>query len=71
MSNYATKSYLKWAKDIDTTKFVEKVDLADSKTDTDKLDIDNLKTIPVDLSKLSDAVKIKVIRKNVYDEMVK
>ena len=71
MSNYATKSDLKWAKGIDTPKFAKKFDLADSKTDADKLDIDNLKAIPVDLNKLSDVVKIKVLRKNVYDEMLK
>ena len=71
MSKYATKSDLKWGKSIDTSKFDKKVDLAVSKAHPDKLDIDNLKILPVDLSKLSDVVKIKVVKKNVYDEMVK
>ena len=36
----------------------------------DKLDIGKLETIPVDLSKLSDAVKNKVVKKTEYDELV-
>ena len=36
----------------------------------DKLDIGKLETTPVDLSKLSDAVKNKVVKKTEYDELV-
>ena len=36
----------------------------------DKLDISKLETTPVDLSKLSDAVKNKVVKKTEYDELV-
>ena len=39
------------------------------KTEVDKLDIDKLAPIPVDLSKLSDVVK-NVVKKNVYDKLV-
>ena len=44
LSNYATKADLKNATGIDTSKF--RVDLANLKSDVDKLDIDKLKTVP-------------------------
>ena len=37
MSNYATKADLTNARDVDALKFAEKVDLANSKSDLDKL----------------------------------
>ena len=40
------------------------------KTEVDKLGIDKLATIPVDLSKLSNVVKNDVVKKNVYDKLV-
>ena len=40
LSNYETKSDLKNATDVDISKFAKKVDLANSKFDVDKLDID-------------------------------
>ena len=40
------------------------------KTEADKLDIDRLAPVPVDLSKLSDVVKNDVIKKTVYDKLV-
>ena len=36
-----------------------------------KLDIGKLETTPVDLSKLSNVLKNKIVRKTVYDELVK
>ena len=39
------------------------------KSGTDKLDIDNLETIPVNLSKLSDVVKNEVVEKTGYNEL--
>ena len=56
-SNYATKVDLKNAVGIDTSKFAKKIDLANLKSDVDKLDVDKLVLVPVDLSKLSDVVK--------------
>ena len=44
--NYATKTDLKNATGVDTSKFAEKVDLANLKSDVDKLDIDKLKNVP-------------------------
>ena len=39
-------------------------------TEFDKLDIDKLAPVPVDLSKLSDVVKDDVVKKAVYDQLV-
>ena len=44
MSNYATKSDLKSATGINTSKFAKKVDLASLKWDVDKLDIEKVET---------------------------
>ena len=57
LSNYATKTYFKSTKRTDTSKLAAKSDLACLKAETDKLDIEKLVTFPVDLSKLSAAVK--------------
>ena len=40
-------------------------DLVSLKTEVDKLDIDKLVPVPVDLSKLSDVVKSDVVQKTV------
>ena len=40
------------------------------KTEVDKLDIDKLVTVPVDLNKLSDVVKNDVVKKDIYDKLV-
>ena len=46
LSNYATKADLKNATGVDTSKFV---DLANLKSNVDKLDIDKLKNIQTNL----------------------
>ena len=74
---------------FDTSNFAKETDLADLKSNVDKLDIDKLKnvtsnlsnleskvdkldigkmrtTTPFDLSKLSDAVKNDVVKKDVH-----
>ena len=43
LPNYATKADLTNATGVDTSKFVKTIDLADSNSDADKLDIDKLK----------------------------
>ena len=57
LSNYATKTDLKNVTHVDTSSFALKTDLASLKTEVDKLDIEKLVPVPVDLSKLSDVVK--------------
>ena len=71
MFNYATKFDLKNATGVDTPEFVRKIDLTGLKSDIDKLDINQLETIPADLSKLNNAVEKEVLEKTVYDELVK
>ena len=44
--------------------------MANLKTKVDKLDIDKLATVPVDLSKPSNVVKNNVVKKTVYDKFV-
>ena len=41
------------------------------KLDIDDLDVDKLKTDPVDLQKLSNAVEKEVAKKTVFEELVK
>ena len=70
LSNYETKTGLKNVTDVDTSSFALKANLANLKTEVDKLDIDKLAPVPVDLSKLSDEVKNDVVKKTVYDKLV-
>ena len=51
MSNYSTKSDLKKATGADTSKFARKTDVVSLKSDIEKLDVDKLKTVPLDLKK--------------------
>ena len=55
---------MKNATGVDTSKLVVKSDLASLKTEIDKTDVDKLKTVPVDLSKLSNVVNNDVVKKN-------
>ena len=68
--NYATKFDLKNVAHVDTSSFALKTNLASLKIEVDKLDIDKLVLVPVDLSKLSDAVKNYVVKNAVYDKLV-
>ena len=65
LSNYATKADIKNISHVDTSSFALKTNLANLKNEVDKLDIDNLVPLPVDLSKLSNVVKNDVVKKDV------
>ena len=65
LSNYVTKTDLKHVKHVDTSCFALKTNLTSLQTEFDKLDIDKLVPVPVDLSKVNDVVK-----KDVYDKYV-
>ena len=69
LSNYATKTDLKNVTHVDTSSFALKTNLANLKTEVDKLDIDKLAPVSVDLSKLSDAVKNDIVKKAVYEKL--
>ena len=58
LSNYATKADIKNIAHVDTSSFALKTNLANLKTEVDKLDIDKLVPVPTDLSKLSNVVKM-------------
>ena len=70
ISNYATKADIENIAHIDTSSFALKSNLANLKTEVDKLDIDKLAPVPVDLSKLSHVLKNDVVKKDVYDKLV-
>ena len=70
LSNYATKADIKNITHVDTSTFALKTNLANLKTEVDKLDIDKLATLPVDLSKLRNVVRNEVVKKTVYDKLV-
>ena len=70
LSNYATKTDLKNVSHVDVSSFALKSNLASLKTEVDKLDIDKLVPVPVDLSKLSDVVKNDVVKKTEYNKLV-
>ena len=65
LSNYATKTDLKNISHVDTSSFALKSNLASLKTEVDKLDINKLVPVSIDLSKISDAVKNDVVKKTI------
>ena len=69
LSNYETKTDLKNVTHNHTSSFALKK-IANLKTEVDKLDIDKLVPVPIELSKLSNVVKINVVKKTVYDKLV-
>ena len=69
-SNYATKADIKNISHVDTSRFALKTNLASLKTEFDKLEIDKLVPVPVDLSKLSNVVKNDFVKKTVYNKLV-
>ena len=69
LSNYATKTYIKNISHVHNSSFVSKSNLASLKTKVDKLYIDKLVPVPIDLSKISDGVK-NVVKKTVFNKLV-
>ena len=70
LSNYATKTDLKNISHVDVSSFALKSNLANLKTEADKIDIDKLTPIPNDLAKLSNVVKNDVVKKTIYDKLI-
>ena len=52
------------------SSFASKTNLAALKTEIDKIDVDKLKRAPVDLAKLTNAVKNDVVKKTDYNAKV-
>ena len=64
LTNYTTKTDLKNITHVDVSSFANKTNLASLKTEVDKIDVDKLKTVPVDLAKLTNAVENDLVKKN-------
>ena len=64
LSNYAT--YLKGATGDDTSNVAAKFDLASLKAELSKIDVDKLRTVSVDLNKLSNVLNGDVVKKKLY-----
>ena len=56
LTNCATKEDLKNVTSVDVSSFSKKNDLANLKSDVDKLDIDKLKNVPSGLSSLNSKI---------------
>ena len=70
LANYATKTDLNNIIHVDTSSFASKTNLAALKTEVDKIDVDKLKTTPIDLDKLSNLVKNDLVKKTDYNAKV-
>ena len=70
LTNYATKTDLKNITHVDVSSFASKTNIAALKTEVDKIDADKLKTVPVDLAKLSNVVKNEVVKKIDYSTKI-
>ena len=70
LANYATKDDVKNITHVDVSGFASKTNLATLKTEVDKTDTDKSKTTPDDLAKLSNVVKIDVVKKTDYNAKV-
>ena len=55
---------------MDVSSFALKSNLVSLKTEVDKLDIDTLEPVPVDLSKLSDVAKYDAVKKTECNKLV-
>ena len=63
LNNYVTKTDLKNVTHVDVSSFASKTNIASLKTEADKTDAEKLRTVPVDLAKLSNeynSLKTKV-----------
>ena len=70
LANYATKTDLKNITHVDVSSFASKTNLAALKTEVDKIDADKLKTTPAELTKLTNAIEIDVVKKTDYNAKV-
>ena len=70
LTNYTTKTDLKNITHVDVSSFASKTNLAALKTEVDKIDVDKLKTTPVDLAKLTNAVENDLVKKTDYNAKV-
>ena len=70
LANYATKDDVKNITHVDVSSFASKTNLAALKSEVDQIDVDKLKTAPVDLAKLTNAVENDLVKKTDYNTKV-
>ena len=70
LANYSAKTDLKNITHVDVSSFTSKTNLAALKTEIDKRDADKLKTVPVDLAKLTNSVEHDLVKKTIYNNKV-
>ena len=70
LTNYATKTNLKNVIHVDASTSASKTNLAALNTEVYKIDAHKLKTVPVDLAKLTNAVEHDVVKKTDYNTKV-
>ena len=68
LSNYTTKTDLKNETGIDALSFAKRVDLANIKSNVDKLDIDKIKNVPTNLNNLKN--KVDTLNVEDIDELI-
>ena len=66
LTNYAAKNDLKNITHVDVNSFASKTNLAALKSEVDKIDVDKLKTAPVDLAKLANAIETDLVLKKLF-----
>ena len=71
LSNYVTIADLKNVSHVDTSSFATKTNIASLKTEVNKIDVGKLKTVPVDLAKLSNPVDLAKLSNVVNNDVVK
>ena len=70
LTNYATQDDVKNITYVDVSSYTTKTNLAALKTEVDKIDVDKLKTVPVNLAKLSNVVNNDVVKKTDHNTKV-
>ena len=70
LTYYATKTDLKNITRVEVSSFASKTNLAALETEVDKIDVDKLKTGPVDLAQLTNAVENDLVKKTDYKTKV-
>ena len=70
LANYETKTDLKNITHVDVSSYASKTNLAALKSEVDKIDVDKVKTTPIDLAKLGNVVKNHVVKKTDYSTKV-
>ena len=70
LANYSTKADIKNISHVDTSSFALKRNLASLKAEVDKLDIDKLVPVLVDLSKLSKLIGAILLARVILKKIV-